>query len=342
MKEKNEGRTGLCSIILPVYNVDKYLAECLESITVQTYKKLEIIVVIDGATDNSLSIAEKFARKDSRINVLWQENTGSGPARNLGLVHAHGEFIFFVDPDDWISNDYVERMLEIREINDADLVLSTPIKCYFNKQLQKKGEKKQFIEDMQVNNLHDVRNLHTHFWGKGLLSAPHCKVYRSSLINDFNIRFPDFRRSQDIAFNIDYYTHVSRICQTSYSGYFYRLLFGENNYKYRIDYYHIIKVLYRKLEEMYINWDIPMDNREICKILYGGIYGLVEACIARNEDFRVFLEDETIRNIVKNANPPTRNLAIAKKMICNRDYEQLKWYVKLAYHIKKIMRNHSF
>ena len=89
----------LISVVLPTYNVAQYLQQCLESVAAQTYRNFEVIIIIDGATDGSYEIAQEFCKTDSRFAVYWQENAGSGPARNAGLAHCQGELVMFVDPD---------------------------------------------------------------------------------------------------------------------------------------------------------------------------------------------------------------------------------------------------
>ena len=101
----------MVSVIVPVYNAEKYIRHCLDSICSQTYSDLEIVLVNDGSKDNSLSILQEYAEKDSRIHVIDQENRGVASARNTGLQNAHGEYILYVDADDWIEADMVERLL---------------------------------------------------------------------------------------------------------------------------------------------------------------------------------------------------------------------------------------
>jgi glycosyltransferase involved in cell wall biosynthesis len=110
------------SIIVPVYNVEKYLSACIESIINQTYQNLEIILVDDGATDNSSQICDAYALKDSRIKVLHEKNAGSAEARNKGLQEATGDFIAFVDSDDLISAGFYQRLLNVLVENNADIV----------------------------------------------------------------------------------------------------------------------------------------------------------------------------------------------------------------------------
>ena len=99
--------SDLISIVVPVYNTEKYLPKCLDSLLGQTYKNLEIICINDGSTDGSLQILEDYAKQDNRIIVLSQENAKQGAARNRGLDIAKGEYVTFVDSDDWIEKSYI-------------------------------------------------------------------------------------------------------------------------------------------------------------------------------------------------------------------------------------------
>lgn len=98
----------LISIIIPVYNAERYLENCLNSVINQTYSKLEIILVNDGSTDNSVEICEKYEKKDNRIKVFNQQNKGGAAARNFGILNSKGKFISFIDSDDWVDNRYIE------------------------------------------------------------------------------------------------------------------------------------------------------------------------------------------------------------------------------------------
>ena len=115
---------NLVSVILPVYNVEDYLSTCLDSILKQSYKELEIIVVDDGATDASGEIADAYTQKDSRVKVIHKENGGVASARNTGLKVAKGDFIVFVDPDDWVTEDHVEFLLKLQQKDNADMCMT--------------------------------------------------------------------------------------------------------------------------------------------------------------------------------------------------------------------------
>lgn len=113
----------MVSIIIPVYNAEKYLNECLNSIIDQTYSDMEIVCVDDGSTDKSFKILKKYQLNDRRFHVIHQENLGQGYARNQALIHAHGEFIMYVDADDWLESDCVERLVRESVENQADVVI---------------------------------------------------------------------------------------------------------------------------------------------------------------------------------------------------------------------------
>lgn len=113
---------GLITIVVPVYNVEKYLERCVNSIVNQTYQNLEIILVDDGSPDHCPEMCEEFAKKDSRIRVIHKQNAGLGMARNTGIDHASGEYIYFVDSDDYIALNTIELCYQLARKTNADIV----------------------------------------------------------------------------------------------------------------------------------------------------------------------------------------------------------------------------
>ncbi len=112
----------MLSIIVPVYNTAEYLSECIESILMQTYPHFELILINDGSSDNSGELCEAYAQKDSRIHVLHQQNLGVSSARNVGLDHAKGDYIGFIDSDDWVEPHFYETLLHKIQALGADVV----------------------------------------------------------------------------------------------------------------------------------------------------------------------------------------------------------------------------
>jgi glycosyltransferase involved in cell wall biosynthesis len=113
----------MISVIIPVYNAEKYLKKCLKSVIEQTYKEFEVILINDGSTDNSAVIAKYFEQKDKRIRVIEQENSGPAQARNRGIEAAVGEYIAFIDSDDWVSPEMLMELYNAAERETADLVI---------------------------------------------------------------------------------------------------------------------------------------------------------------------------------------------------------------------------
>ena len=178
------------SIIVPVYNVEKYLERCIDSIRQQDYAELEIILIDDGSTDNSPAMCDKYALADQRIVVVHKENGGLSSARNKGLEMATSPFITFIDSDDWITQDYVSYLMNMICKADADIAIIEYLKV-------KKGQKicctakaspleKWNTEEALIKYLE--REMYP-AWGK---------MYKKSLFVDNNIQFPQGRIYEDI------------------------------------------------------------------------------------------------------------------------------------------------
>lgn len=115
----------MVSVIIPFYNVEKYIAKCIESVIHQSYRNIEIIMVDDGSPDSSSLIVKEYVKKDSRIKLIQKENGGVASARNCGIRKAGGEFLAFVDSDDWVAEDYISHLMELQKREDADLCMTT-------------------------------------------------------------------------------------------------------------------------------------------------------------------------------------------------------------------------
>lgn len=141
---------SLISVIVPIYNVEKYLDRCVDSIINQTYKNLEIILVDDGSPDNCPQMCDDYAKKDSRIKVVHKENGGLSDARNVGMKIATGEYVSFIDSDDYVSLDFYETLLETIVDNDSDIVECGVVKFYENEKFDK------YNDDLKVTNYDTV------------------------------------------------------------------------------------------------------------------------------------------------------------------------------------------
>lgn len=200
----------MISIVVPVYNVEKYLKRCLESILSQTMKNLEIILVDDGSTDQSGIICDEYAKKDSRIKVVHKKNGGLSSARNAGLAIAQGEYVGFVDSDDDIENIMYERMYETIEIENVDFVMSDYIRIPENGEI--------YLKTLEIKkgryDRNDIREkiFPQLIMGEDLeygplLSVCHC-MYRTEFLRKYDLRFDEeVRWSEDNIFSafVGYY-----------------------------------------------------------------------------------------------------------------------------------------
>ena len=325
------------SIILPTYNVERFLLQCLDSIAAQTYKNIEVIIVIDGATDGSYQIAKDFCKKDDRFKVFWQENAGSGPARNHGIDESTGELIMFVDPDDWCKPDYVEKMVLAQQEKDYDLVTTGETSVYFNS----KGQVKKCIEpnakSIAIFGIDKVRENYVDLFSKGLIQAPHCKIYKTIIIKNNNIRFPDLRRSQDVVFNYQYYGFLQTILISDVSGHMYRVINKERALRLPIGYEKNIKLIYDDIKRIHLQWNVSFNVSNMCTSLFGGVYALFEATLLRKGNIKTIIEEPTIYEIIQNAFPNKVHLVLIKYMIVHGFYHMASLMILLIFRIKSIV-----
>ncbi|MBD5359291.1 MAG: glycosyltransferase family 2 protein [Bacteroides sp.] len=186
----------MISVIIPAYNVQDYIAECLDSILNQTYKDLEIIVVDDGSTDSTPQILEEYAKKYPQIRILTQQNSGQSSARNNGLREAEGEEIIFVDSDDWIASETtIEKFHHALSRSESDYVQGGL--CFI------KGDKitKNYIPG-HSQPLSDDEILDAALSMNGLYTAPFAKIYRTEFLRSNSLYFIEGMVNEDTAHSI--------------------------------------------------------------------------------------------------------------------------------------------
>jgi len=171
------------SIIIPVYNTEAYIEKNLNCLRNQTLKDIEIIIVNDGSTDKSMEIVNQLAKEDSRIKIINQKNLKQGAARNNGIKIASGEYIGFVDSDDWIDLDYYEKLYNTAKKYNAEIALATNVRIG-NGQTKKRIHitKEEYIIDLQKKM--DI----CHLWKDG---CPTNKLYKTSFLKQNNLSFPE-------------------------------------------------------------------------------------------------------------------------------------------------------
>ena len=206
------------SIIVPIYNVEKYLECCLSSLLNQTLENIEIICVNDGSTDNSANILQKYERIDNRIKVINQSNEGQGVARNNALNVAMGEYIGFVDPDDYVSPQMFETLYNKAKQYNADLVEES---FYIYNQARKDKKKKKNKLNLPIEKVFNWKVRKNYAFSVNL--AIWNKLYRRDFIKKHNIEFMDVLRGEDIIFTVKSRVLAERILYIDNADYYYRI-----------------------------------------------------------------------------------------------------------------------
>jgi glycosyltransferase involved in cell wall biosynthesis len=212
------------SVIIPVFNAEAYLRECVGSLLRQTLAECEFIFVNDGSTDNSLGIIEDFQQQDSRIKIINQQNQGVSVARNKGIAAATGKYLGFVDADDFVDEDMFDKLYQFASNTASDIVISN----FFAEQ----GRSKIILQfDFPANRLYDRDDIRTfifpYFIKKDLLNSACNKIFRTEMIVDNKISFPEgVALGEDAIFNMKAFNKSESAFYTDYSGYHYREVVG--------------------------------------------------------------------------------------------------------------------
>ncbi|MCJ0537163.1 glycosyltransferase family 2 protein [Enterococcus cecorum] len=187
------------SIIIPVYNAEKFLDKCIQSILKNDFKNYEIILIDDGSTDNSLKVMQKY--QSEIIHVYANSNHGVGYTRNFGLQHAKGEYIIFLDSDDYLDEDYITTL--VKNVDGFDVGIS--------------GVRFVDLDDQTLG----IRKVKNSEWGKYQLPLTAGKIFRTSYILKNSIRYPEYSIGEDLVFNLLSYCYTQNIKLINYVGYNY-------------------------------------------------------------------------------------------------------------------------
>lgn len=211
----------LVSVIVPIYNVAPYLRQCLESVLNQTYKEIEVILVNDGSTDNSLDICKEYERVDTRVKVISQKNSGSSAARNTGLNTAIGEYILFIDSDDfWICNDCIKLLVEKVQLSHDDMIIFQSVKYY-----EKNNEYRETYESLDLNKFDNPSvkdTIHYLVQSGQIVACAWNKFIKRSVLIENNIYFTVGMVGEDIDWTLRLFTVISSISAVNVNMHAYR------------------------------------------------------------------------------------------------------------------------
>lgn len=204
------------SIIIPIYNGEKVLERCLDSIVNQSYKNWELILVNDGSKDRSLDICMKYSKNDERIHVIDKENEGVSATRNRGIQEATGEYIQFVDCDDYVSNDYLEKMVMCLKTKKSDLVIGGYTRFKHGKTT------KCAPKPMELNGVLAIAEQFFELYNRWFLNTPWNKLYKRDKIKS---GFPlDLSLGEDLIFNLEYLKQCEHVSVVDEAGYQYQII----------------------------------------------------------------------------------------------------------------------
>ena len=189
------------SVIIPVYNAQDGIKRCVDSLLNQSFKNLEIILLNDGSKDNSLNILKEYELKYSFVRVIDKQNEGVAVTRNKGILLAEGEYIMFMDNDDFVDSDYIETFYQAIHEKNLDLVI---------------GGYKRVNQDNQIIFSQDIQQSE---WSKYIIMAPWAKIYRTEFLKTNNLEFFDYGIGEDIIFNLAAYKTTDKIGLLDYKGY---------------------------------------------------------------------------------------------------------------------------
>ena len=340
-------RKGVVSVVLPIYNVEKYLNRCVKSVVNQSYENLEIILVDDGSPDNCPALCDEWAKKDNRIKVVHKKNAGLGYARNTGIETATGEYICFFDSDDYVALDTIEKAYNLATKEKSDMVVFGFCNVKANGETGKavipRTEKNTFFGE-EVQNVFladligpDVKNgKQTDLW----MSAWAC-LYSLEVIQKASWRFVSERDiiSEDIYSLLGLYKYVDRVSVLSEALYFYCENAGSLTHTYKQDRYNKIKnfykACYRLAEEN--NYSDNVKERLSYPYLSNTIAAMkmiVGSDLTKTlkyEQLKQIIDDDTLQNILSKTNiqkeKKTRKLLLVA--IKKKQYSFIYWLIKI-------------
>ena len=260
--KRNQAMTNKISVIIPIYNVEKFLPKCIESIISQSYKNLEILLVDDGSTDNCNKICKQYAKKDNRIKLFKKNNGGLSDARNYGIDRATGDYLFFVDSDDYIAPNCIKELLDSSIAANSEIA-TTLFVAFHNGETptSQKGIYKTLGTKDALENLLYQKNCTTSAWGK---------LYKKELFN--NIRYPKGKICEDLPTTYKLFAKASKISIGTSKLYFYlqrqNSIIISNFKPERFDALEFAKEETQFIEKNYPSLRKAAANRELMEAIY--------------------------------------------------------------------------
>lgn len=242
---KNE----LISVIVPVYNVEKYLKKCIDSIICQTYENIEIILIDDGSTDSSSKICDKYLLKDSRIKVIHQKNQGIAIVRNKGLAQSNGKYIFWVDSDDYISNECIEYLYNLLKKENADMSICNYLQG--SSRLYDFNSNEDYYNEI-MNSKKALEYIYESDHYAFIMAASWAKLIKKELYD--NLKYPENKLFEDIYMSHHLINNCNKIAYTNKVMYYYfqwnDSILGKKLHRGKLDYLYAFEERIHFFEEL--------------------------------------------------------------------------------------------
>lgn len=249
------------SVLVPVYNVEKTLDRCMESILNQTFKDYEIIMVDDGSTDSSGAICDKYAEKYDFVSVIHKENEGLGPTRDAGVLAAKGEYVYHCDSDDWLKEDLIEKSYNAISENDADVVIFG-YDMYDKKDLSKLFGSVSIDSGVYIGK-DEVRRLFVkHYHNAFIVLTAWNRLYKRSFLIDNELFFPSLRRCQDMAYSLLLFDKIEKLVCINENLYCYVIEPGTFKGRSYEEMKGIYYTIYELVHKQYEQWGFLDEEQE--------------------------------------------------------------------------------
>lgn len=339
------------SIIVPVYNSEKYIRECLESLVTQKLKEIEILLIDDGSKDSSTDICEEYRKRDPRVHVIRKKNEGAGIARNAGLEIAQGEFIAFLDSDDYVDKTIYEVLYRAALNKAADASFCGSNKVEKNK-IIKSGEIKDIIYDKKMIYQESIPYICSGGKGneiKGAISVWR-GIYSREIIQKYHIRFKNEREylSEDTIFNLMFFDHANRVVFNNTHLHYQRII-PESLSRNSTPFSAVAIHNYYNFFLEYISRNENIDKQKCLQIIDRKCLEEYKSKIAREikgrksreeikNDIKELCKDSVLKNILKNIkNNNTLNFKdrLFANLVKNKCYLLIKLSFKITKHFSK-------
>lgn len=336
-------RTEMISIIVPVYKVEAYLRQCLESLINQTYQNLEIILVDDGSPDNCGAICDEYAKRDNRICVIHKENAGMNAARNDGIAHSHGDWLAFVDSDDWCDSNYYKDLLSVCGEERPDIILAggriaeydpgNKTVRYFTKAFRYTG--RQEIEVMGAN--------------IAIYGNPWDKLYRAEFVKENHLQFDiNCKVFEDIWFNYQAFSCALSIQGCTWIGYHVRVRQSGNMKSYNPDRIYQAYDTVSKMRNYAIQHDLSCGEKHAVEIV--SLLAVSNSMIA----YYFHPDNKKSRKVINEEIRKIKKMPLIREAILSKDNQNISkrhfilkyllrlpfiWPVRMLYFVRRFVKS---